>query len=66
MFYDLDGVDFGQLDGLPGLLESLIPEVGKTMVQDDEVPPLPDRDEPRRLLLEIAPGLVRLANNLLI
>lgn len=44
---DLDGVDFWQLDGLLDFLQGFVAVVGEAVLQDQEVPFLPDRDEPR-------------------
>ena len=63
---DLDRVDLGQLDGFLDFVQSLIAIVGETILQNQEIPSLPNRNETRRFFLEVTAGLPGCAHLFLI
>ena len=66
IFDNLDGVDLWELYAFAEFLKGLICIVIKVVVEDHEVPPLPDRNEAWRFFLQVSAGLLSLADNLLI
>lgn len=65
VFDHLDAVDVSESDALFLFLEGFVVVVGEGEVQDEEVPSLPDGDDSRGLLFEVASCLSGLSDYLL-